>query len=143
VILADSSFSISGFAGIVGILAFIIIAFTLAGTALRVGKNTQTTNNYRDSALSWETKAKAQEGQIGDLENKLGDTQRELQELRGKVQILEEIASGRAAMEAMAGSISAMVSEFGNNLISREDFTRWQIEIRQSLEKISRSQTPP
>jgi hypothetical protein len=130
---ASALSGVNSLVGFTGILSFVIAVGVLLGTAWRVGKNTQTVNNYRESALSWETKARAQESELSDVRDQLGDAINQLQEMQGKVHVLEEVASGRAALEAMATQITTLVS---SQLVGKEEFVKWQSESRSYMEKV-------
>lgn len=137
-----AGFSVGSLAGYAGVLGFVVAVAALAGTAWRVGKNTQTVNNYRESAQSWEARAKSYEEDLADVTAKNEDFQRQISEMQGKIHILEEVASGRAAMEALTTQITETVKELRLTLVTKDDFTAWQRESRQALAALAAKERP-
>jgi predicted RNase H-like nuclease (RuvC/YqgF family) len=126
----------SDWVSILGLFGTIIAVGTLLGVALRVGKNTQTVNNYRESAQAWEAKAKVQENTIEDQKSQITTLQHEVGELRGKIAVLSDLVTGKEVLETLAREIMGAVEGIRSNVLDRETFENWQSEIRTDFKKL-------
>jgi hypothetical protein len=92
----------------VTILSFATFVFAVVGVAgtWRASKSTSALNSYRDTAQAWEAKAQAQAMQIKDLEDDSARNKRLIAELEGKVAVLSDTLTGKAAWEILEGKIS-------------------------------------
>lgn len=90
------------------LLAFVTFVFAVVGVAgtWRASKSAAALNSYRDAAQAWETKADAQAMQIHDLEAGSAAKDRRIAELEGKVAVLSDTLTGKAAWEILEGKIS-------------------------------------
>jgi hypothetical protein len=90
------------------VLAFATFIFAVAGVAgtWRASRSTSALNSYRDTAAAWEAKADAQAMQIRDLEADGAKKDQRIAELEGKVAILSDTLTGKAAWEILEGKIS-------------------------------------
>jgi hypothetical protein len=121
---------------IVGVLGTVIAIGTLLGVALRVGRNTQTVNNYRESAQAWEAKARVQEDTINGQKEQISDLQHQVGELQGKLAVLSELVTGKAILEDLAREVLEAVNSVKVNAIDREVFETWQVEIRRDMRRL-------
>lgn len=87
-----------------GLIAVLITAAGIIGTwaALRVGRNTQITANYRATAESWESLATSLTAEKSELEHKLEDAMVTITSLNTKVSTLQELATGHPAVEKLS-----------------------------------------
>lgn len=87
-----------------GLIAVLITAAGIIGTwaALRVGRNTQITANYRATAESWESLATSLTAEKGELEHKLDEAMVTIASLNTKVSTLQELATGHPAVERLS-----------------------------------------
>lgn len=87
-----------------GLIAVLITAAGIIGTwaALRVGRNTQITANYRATAESWESLATSLTAEKSELEHKLEDAMVTIASLNTKVSTLQELATGHPAVEKLS-----------------------------------------
>jgi hypothetical protein len=91
----------------VGLIAVLITAAGIIGTwaALRVGRNTQITANYRATAESWESLATSLTAEKVELESKLEEAMVTIASLTTKVSTLQELATGHPAVEKLSGDM--------------------------------------
>jgi hypothetical protein len=87
-----------------GLIAALLTAAGIIGTwaALRVGRNTQITANYRATAESWESLATSLTAEKAELEHKLDDAMVTIASLNTKVSTLQELATGHPAVEKLS-----------------------------------------
>jgi hypothetical protein len=87
-----------------GLIAVLITAAGIIGTwaALRVGRNTQITANYRATAESWESLATSLTAEKSELEHKLEEAMVTIASLNTKVSTLQELATGHPAVERLS-----------------------------------------
>ena len=87
-----------------GLIAVLITAAGIIGTwaALRVGRNTQITANYRATAESWESLATSLTAEKAELEHRLDDAMVTIASLNTKVSTLQELATGHPAVEKLS-----------------------------------------
>jgi hypothetical protein len=87
-----------------GLIAVLITAAGIIGTwaALRVGRNTQITANYRATAESWESLATSLTAEKAELEHKLDEAMLTIASLNTKVSTLQELATGHPAVERLS-----------------------------------------
>jgi predicted negative regulator of RcsB-dependent stress response len=123
---------------IVGVLGTVIAIGTLLGVALRVGRNTQTVNNYRESAQAWEAKARVQEDTIESQKKQISDLQHQVGELTGKLAVLSELVTGKAVLEELARDVQEAVQSIKVSVLDRETFEAWKEELRGDVTKILR-----
>jgi len=114
-------------ATLLSVIGFVITAAGLVGVSFRVGRNAQTVNNYRESASAWEMKAKSQADEITALQQKLNDQDAVIKKLQERVAVLEDMATGKAAVADLAATITNSFA----NLQSRMDSLAIQIKGQQ------------
>lgn len=87
-----------------GLIAALITTAGIIGTwaALRVGRNTQITANYRATAESWESLATSLTAEKSELEHKLEEAMVTITSLNTKVSTLQELATGHPAVEKLS-----------------------------------------
>ena len=112
---------------IAGVLGVIIAVGTLLGTAMRVGRQTTTVNNYREAAQSWEAKARAQESEIADLQAKVVVLEQARAGQDKEIQVLRDMVTGRTAIAELTVALKEVVT--------KAEFAAWQAEVRSRLEK--------
>jgi uncharacterized protein HemX len=99
---------------VVAVIAFLVTAAGVVGTAFRVGHNTQTVANYRETAQSWKEKSDAQEAQIVQLQEGAAAKNHQIAELTAKVDMLEKLVLGESTakgLRADLGQIKQGVSQ--------------------------------
>lgn len=72
----------------------------------RVTKNTAALSQYRDIAKAWEDKARVQEAEITDLQIDKHHKDQVIAELQGKVNVLQDALTGKAAWDVLEHKIS-------------------------------------
>lgn len=120
------------------VLGFLITAGGLVGVSLRIGRNTQTVSNYREAAAAWEAKAKAQEGQIDELQAAHEHSAQEVTELRAKVQVLQDLVTGKTAIEQLATQVAETFALIDAKIIGREAFDAAFAGLRSEIAAIGR-----
>lgn len=123
---------------IVGVLALLLAAGGVVGTSLRVGRNSQTVANYREAAHSWEAKASAQEGQIGELQAAHEQAAQEVTELRAKVQILQDLVTGKTAIEQLSVQVTEAFARIDAKIVGRDAFEASFRDLRTEIAAIGR-----
>jgi hypothetical protein len=93
---------------VIAIVAFLVTAAGVVGTAFRVGHNTQTVANYRETAQSWKEKADAQEAQLAELEHRSTEKDGQIAELQAKVGLLEKLVLGESTALGLRADHQAM-----------------------------------
>ena len=88
----------------VAVTGLLVTAASVVGT-FRVSRNTSTVSAYRDSAQAWESKAKAQEDEIHDLQGKLAAAAAQIESLNQRVAMLQDIVTSRTQIEALSSTI--------------------------------------
>lgn len=109
---------------IVALCAFLVVAAGVIGLNFRISRNTQNVANYRDAAQSWESKAKAQEIEIADLNAKVANLTQKLAAETEARHTLEGIVTGKTAVETLR---LEMQNEFTS---LKAAFTDWTSEAR-------------
>jgi hypothetical protein len=94
---------------IIGAATFIFAVVGVAGT-WRGARSTSALNQYRDTAQAWESKSHAQAMQISDLQADAAAKDRRIAEMEGKVTVLQEALTGRAAWEILETKIAEAVA---------------------------------
>jgi len=118
---------------IVAVLALLGTAGGMVGVSLRVGRQSQTVANYREAATSWEAKAKAQEGQIEELQAAAADAAQEVTELRAKVQILQDLVTGKTAIEQLTVQVTETSARIEAKIVGRDTFEAAFRDLRTEL----------
>jgi TolA-binding protein len=90
---------------ILAVITFIFAVVGVAGT-WRGAKSTSALSQYRDTATAWEAKSHVQAVQISDLQADATAKDRRIAELEGKVTVLQEALTGRAAWEILEVKIA-------------------------------------
>jgi hypothetical protein len=122
---------------IAGVLGLIIAAGTLLGTSLRVGRQTATVSNYREAAQSWESKARAQESEISDLQAKVLALENSKAAQDAEIRVLRDMVTGRSALAELQQTIQQTVDGLRSELITKPEFSSWQTEVRGRLDRMS------
>jgi hypothetical protein len=121
---------------IAGVLGLIIAAGTLLGTSLRVGRQTATVSNYREAAQSWESKARAQESEISDLQAKVLALEQAKGAQDAEIRVLRDMVTGRSALADLQQAIQQSVDGLRAELITKTEFAGWQKEVRGRLDRM-------
>jgi uncharacterized protein YlxW (UPF0749 family) len=112
---------------ITAIVAIVGLAITVAAVfgSFRVARNTQTTSLYRETALAWEAKARAQEAEIHELQERDTEKDKRIATLQARVEVLQDTVTGRAALESLQTMVAhthAQLEDLGQVLAAvRED----------------------
>jgi hypothetical protein len=93
---------------IIAIISFALTAAGIVGMSFRVGHNTQTVANYRETAQSWKEKADAQEAQITELQHGSMEKDGQIAELQAKVGLLEKLVLGESTAQGLRADHVAM-----------------------------------
>lgn len=123
---------------IVGVLALLLAAGGVVGTSLRVGRNSQTVANYREAASSWEAKATAQAGQLDELQAAHEQAAQEVTELRAKVQILQDLVTGKTAIEQLSVQVTEAFARIDAKIVGRDAFEASFRDLRTEIAAIGR-----
>lgn len=97
------------------ILTFISFAFAVVGIAgsWRASRSGSALTQYRETARAWEGKSRAQDALIADLQADAATKDRRIAELDGKVTVLQDALTGRAAWEILETKISEALQLIG------------------------------
>lgn len=105
---------------IVAVIGLLITAATVVGGSFRVSRNTATVTRYKEAADSWQAKAVAQDEKIEAQEERINHLTSEIAEkdavftaelaskdtqisrLQGRLSVLQEVVTGKAALEEIA-----------------------------------------
>lgn len=109
---------------ILSVIGFLVTAAGLVGISFKVGRNAQTVSNYRDNADSWEKKALSQSGEIADLQARLVANDAVIRRLQDRVGLLEEMVTGKAAINELAVTISTSFVNLQAHVDSRMEQLR-------------------
>ena len=97
---------------IVGALSFLVGTVGVVAS-WRASKNTSALNLYRETAQAWEGKSKVQDVQIADLEDardnlqkQITERDRQLSELTGRVQVLQDALTGKVSWDILDRKIT-------------------------------------
>lgn len=120
----------------IAVLGFLITAAGLVGVSMRVGRNSQTVANYREAAASWEAKARAQEGQITQLQAADAAKKEQITELTAKVQLLQDMVTGKTAIEQLAAQVADTFDRIDAKIIGRDVFDAAFDELRGEITRI-------
>jgi hypothetical protein len=109
-----------------GLIAVLITAAGIVGTwaALRVGRNTQITANYRATAESWESLATSLTAEKSELEHKLDEAMVTIASLTAKVSTLQELATGHPAVERLSRDMNKSFQTLTIQMTRIEDSLR-------------------
>ena len=93
---------------LVTFLAIASFVFAVVGIIgqWRVSKNTAALSQYRDIAKAWEDKARVQETEIADLQDDARRKDAVIAELTGKVTVLQDSLTGKAAWDVLESRIA-------------------------------------
>lgn len=97
------------------ILTFISFTFAVVGVAgsWRASRSGSALTQYRETARAWEGKSRAQDAQIADLQTDAAAKDRRIAELEGKVTVLQDALTGRAAWEILETKIGEALQLIG------------------------------
>jgi hypothetical protein len=123
---------------IVAIIALLITAGGVVGTSLRVGRNSQTVANYREAAASSEAKANAQKGQIEELQAAHELAVQEVTDLRAKVQVLQDMVTGKTAIEQLTVQVTEAFTRIDSKIVGRDAFEAAFRDLRTEVAAIGR-----
>lgn len=104
--------STAGLLAFIGVTSFCLTAAGIVGMGFRVGSNTQTMANYRETAASWKEKSDAQEAQITALEKSSAAKDHQIAELQAKVEVLERLVLGESTARALRADHSRLEKKF-------------------------------
>lgn len=97
------------FITLLSVIGFLVTASGLVGVSFKVGRNAQTVSNYRDSADAWEKKSHSQADEMAELNARLAANdikfaanEATIKKLQDRVQVLEELVTGVAAITGLA-----------------------------------------
>jgi uncharacterized protein HemX len=103
---------------LIAVLTFLVTAAGIAGGSWKIQRNTQTVAVYKQAAEAWEAKSKAQDAHIETQDDqiiKLGESMaekdRQIAELRGQISTLQDMVTGRSAVEAMDARLAAGIEQ--------------------------------
>lgn len=106
---------------LIGLMAFLLSGVVAVAAVWRSSRNNTTLQNLKDAAESYKLKTEAQDVTIADmrrdhdaevagLSSRLADKDHELNELRGRVAVLQDLVTGKTALEQLAGTVADLVS---------------------------------
>lgn len=130
---------------IAGVAGAVVAVGGLLGTSLRVGRQQTTVNNYREAALSWEAKSRAQDSKSAEQEAEIADLRTQNAELltritkqESEMASLRDLVTGRQALIDIQTDIRKTAESLAHQAISRGDFDEWREEVRTQLAEIRR-----
>lgn len=97
-------------AAVLGIL-LTVAGITGVWLAMRTAQNTQTVRNFRDATASWREKAEALDSDLGSLRTEMAALQGLYVTLQQKYEALQEVVTGKAAIEHLGVQVSDAKSE--------------------------------
>ena len=100
----------------------LVIISTLLGLAVlvggfaafRIGRSNALVSGYKEAAESWETQSRAHKSALEEAEDKILTMQRQISEMQGKITVLEDLATGKTAIDELRAEIA------GNTRILKE-----------------------
>lgn len=93
---------------VVAIMGFLVTGAVVFGS-WRVSRNTTATQQYRDTALAWEGKARAQDAEISDLKQALAAKDSQIADLSARVAVLQDTVTGKSALEILEARSAEML----------------------------------
>ena len=106
--------------------SILVIVSTLLGLAVlvggfaafRIGKSNALVSGYKETADSWERQARATKSELEEANEKIRQLERSMAQLQGKVNVLEDLATGRTAIQELrkevADNTQAIIKEIKN-----------------------------
>jgi hypothetical protein len=100
-ILASGSGGISTnvILAIVALIGLLATAAAAVGGSFKVSNNTATISRYREAAQAWETKSRAQDAEILELQRVNIANDKKISELEARVTILQDLVTGKSAVD--------------------------------------------
>lgn len=99
---------------IVAIVTLALAAAAVVGGQFRISRSQQILANYRETAQSWQAKSAAQQGEIDELrvisnekDDRITELEKQVTELRGHLNALQEMMIGSSALETIRQDIQA------------------------------------
>lgn len=114
---------------LISVLGLLVLVGGSIGTvaAIRVGKNTQTVENYEKNAASWKELAEASDAKIEHLQEQNADLQHQnaeqaklIADLQGKIAVLQDVVTGKTAVETMAQEMRHALTSIGNEVAANK-----------------------
>jgi chromosome segregation ATPase len=104
---------------LVAVIGLMITAAAVVGGSFRVSRNTATVTRYKEAADSWQAKAIAQEQHIAELRTEVTSLQADngakdakISELQGRINVLQEVVTGKGALEELAREHNEFISQW-------------------------------
>lgn len=115
-ILTTATTSSSGISAQAIITAVTVIgllgtAATVVAGSFRTTNNKTTLANLQASAAAWKSKSETQDGEIAELQRHANEKDQKISELQGQVGVLQDLATGRSAIEALVGVVHDSVEK--------------------------------
>lgn len=108
---------------LIGLMAFLLSGVVAVAAVWRSSRNNTTLQNLKDAAESYKLKTEAQDVTIADMRRdhdaeatelnaRLAAKDHELNELRGRVLVLQDLVTGKSALEQLAGTVADLVTNY-------------------------------
>lgn len=94
---------------VLAVVAVCTLALGAAAVAgqFRVSRNTGAVNAYRDSAQGWESLARTKDAEMTEMRVQIAALQAENSALKGRMQAMENIVTGKSMIEELSRDIDA------------------------------------
>lgn len=104
---------------IISVITFLMAAAGIFGS-WRASRNSGALNMYRENAKAWEERSRVQETEISDLKHQVETLTTQMHqkdeqnaELNGRVQVLQDTLTGKAAWEVLVTKIEDTQAQIG------------------------------
>lgn len=108
---------------LVGLMSFLLSGVVAVAAVWRSGRNNATLQNLKDATESYKLRSESQDvtisdmrrehaGEVADLSARLADRDREIADLRSRVGVLQEMVTGRTALEQLAGAFGEFAANY-------------------------------
>ena len=133
---------------LVGLMSFLIAAVAAVAAMWRSSRNNATLQNLKDATESYKLKAEAQDVTIADmrrdhdaevagLNRRLADKDAEVIDLRGRLGVLQEMVTGRTALEQLAGAFDQFAQGYS---ASEQRILAAVASVQQAIDNLSAEQ---
>jgi chromosome segregation ATPase len=123
-VILSSPFTGSNIIALGALVAIVVALATVAGGTFRGARSATTLKNLKDAAESWETRAnalesqtKAQNDEINSLKESESRKDKEIAELRGRINALQDMVTGRVEIELLVQEVQEL-NEAGKSRVS-------------------------
>lgn len=130
---------------LVGLMSFLVSGVVAVAAVWRSGRNNATLQNLKDATESYKLKAEAQDvtiadmrashdAEVAELNRRLADKDTEVTDLRGRLGVLQEMVTGRTALEQLAGAFGEFSKTYR---ASEEKILAAVASVQQSVDQVT------